>query len=168
MKTRWMPSAWRVAILGLFVVLVLAVVQGCAGSSEYVSHGYEFDFLSDSREAELLDFRYGASKYGRSAKESLGKISQGGGVFGEIRRGDDLHVQWRLKSTGEVFEDTVDLKHRLPADIERCTIYFMVRGPQLYVYLITPKRRAPDEPRNGPKAYSSLKTLTIYPDALPH
>jgi len=79
-------------------------------------------------------------------------------------RGDFLYVKWRIKSTGQVYEDTVDLRRRLPADITDHRIHFIVKGPQLYVYLITPERRPPDMPPNGPRPYQYLKTITIYPD----
>jgi hypothetical protein len=61
-------------------------------------------------------------------------------------------------------EETVDLRYRLPRDITDHRVYFIVRGPQLYVYLISPERRPPDMPGNGPRVYSHLKTTTIYPD----
>ena len=148
----------------LITALVAVALAACASTPEVVSHGFAFSFIQDSPEAELLDYRYGTSSYGKSEKESMGRVNQGGRIFGEIRRGDDLYVKWRLKDTGEIFEETVDLKSRLPADIRGSRIYFLVRGPQLYVYLITDQKRAKDEPPNGPSKWSSFRTLTIYPD----
>jgi hypothetical protein len=65
--------------------------------------------------------------------------------------GDDLYVKWRIKSTGEIYEDTVDLRNRLPEDMHRQRIRFVVWGPQLYVYLISPKRKdgCPDDYSDG-------------------
>jgi hypothetical protein len=76
-------------------------------------------------------------------------------------RGDFLYVKWRIDSTGQVYEDTVDLKSRLPRDITNHEIYFIVKGTQLVVYLITPERRLPDMEPNGPRKTQYLKTLTI-------
>ncbi|WP_145840403.1 hypothetical protein [Denitratisoma sp. DHT3] len=149
----------------LIAVIAVMVLAGCASTPELVSHGFAFDFIDDSPEAELLDYRYGTSYYGKSERQSLGRVSQGKGIFGEIRRGDDLYVKWRLKATGEVFEETIDLRNRLSKDIRGSEIYFLVRGPQLYVYLITPKKRAKDEPPNGPSKWSFRHILTIYPDS---
>ncbi len=148
----------------LWLLIVLAALFGCASRPELVEHGFSFHFVTDSPEAELLDYRYGTSSYGASALKSMGKVSQGLSVYGAIQRGDDLYVKWRLKRTGEVFEKTVDLRSRLPKDIKGCRINFMVKGSQLYVYLITPQRRAKDEPPNGPSRTSYLKTITLYPD----
>jgi hypothetical protein len=79
-------------------------------------------------------------------------------------RGDDLYVKWRSRTTGELFEDTVDLRKRLPRDITGQTVYFAVKGPQLYVYLVSQERRASSEPPNGPRMYHHLKVTTVYPD----
>jgi hypothetical protein len=93
-----------------------------------------------------------------------GRSLQGAGIRGEMRRGDFLYVKWRIKSTGQVYEDIVDLRHRLPADITNHRIHFIIKGPQLYVYLITPERRPPDVLPNGPRPYQYLRTITIYPE----
>jgi len=148
----------------LITALVAVTLAACASTPAVVSHGFGFDFISDSPDAELLDYRYGTSYYGKSERQSMGRVGQQTAIFGAIRKGDDLYVKWRLKSTGEVFEETVDLKSRLPADIKGSRIYFLVRGPQLYVYLITDQKRAKDESPNGPSKWSSFRTLTIYPD----
>ena len=148
----------------LVAVIAAAVLAGCASTPEVVSHGFGFDFIDDSPDAVLIDYRYGTSYYGGSERASLGRVGQGRRIFGEIRRGDDLYVKWRLKDTGEVLEETVDLRTRLPQDIRGSEIYFMVRRSQLYVYLITFQRRTKDEPPNGPSRTHYLKTITLYPD----
>jgi len=149
----------------LITVIAVAVLAGCANARDVVKHGFSYHFIQDSPDAELLDYRYGTSYYGTSELKQMGKVSQGRNVHGDLRRGDDLYVKWRLKATGEVFEETVDLKSRLPDDITGCEIYFMVRGPQLYIYLITSQKRAKDEPPNGPSKWAFRRILTIYPDS---
>jgi len=158
------PQHSNIFLRWLIAVHAAVVLAGCANTQELVSHGFSYSFIQDSPEAELLDFRYGTSNYGKAERASMGRVSQGGSIFGEIRRGDDLYVKWQLKATGEIFEETVDLKSRLPTDITGSRIYFMVRGPQLYVYLITSEKRAKDELPNGPSKWAFRRTLTIYPD----
>ena len=75
-----------------------------------------------------------------------------------------MYVKWRIKSTGQIHEDTVDLRSRLPRDIKDHRIYFVIKGEQLYVYLISPQRRAADLPPNGPEMYQHRVVKTIYPD----
>jgi len=56
-------------------------------------------------------------------------------------------------------EKTVDLK-KLGYLLTFMTTrsIFIVRGKELYVYLISPNRRPPNVPPNGPSAYSYLQT----------
>jgi hypothetical protein len=84
-----------------------------------------------------------------------------------MRQGDSLYVKWRLRATGEIHEETVDLRHRLPRDITEHRIYFMIKGPQLYVYLVPPdsKKLPKGAPSNGPRIYRGLDVKTIYPDS---
>ena len=82
--------------------------------------------------------------------------------------GDFLYVKWRIKDTGLVYEETVDLRQRLPRNIKDHTVYFDIKGAQLYVYLISPERRPPDMPPNGPHMYDYRKIFTIYPDQPKH
>lgn len=162
-KTIISGSLWH-----LLAVVVCVSLAGCAFSPQVVHHSFEFDFIADSPNSELLDYRYGNSKnpVARNSewKRSQGRSDQQSGTTGNLARGDDLFVKWRDKITGHVYEETVDLRNRLPADMTDCRIHFLVKGPQLYVYLITPTKRAKGEPPNGPKMYDDLKTLTIYPD----
>ncbi len=82
-------------------------------------------------------------------------------------RGDDLYVKWRDKPSGTVFEKTVDLRSRLPADIHDHRIVFVIGGPrnsELFVYLVSPERRPPEMAANGPRIYSYRKVTTVYPD----
>jgi hypothetical protein len=53
-----------------------------------------------------------------------------------MRVGKDLYVKWRIKATGEVLEDTVDLQTAWPHSLKDMEIYFIIEGKQLYVYLI--------------------------------
>lgn len=133
---RWF--AW----LALF--LVVAIQTACATGPRLVNHSFQFDPVWDSPGIEVLDYRYGQSKnpVARGClTPSCDKSRQGGSTSGTMLVGDDLYVKWRIKSTGEVYEDTVDLKSRLPDNIANHRINVIVDGSQLYVYLIVPKRK---------------------------
>ena len=94
-----------------------------------------------------------------------GKTMTTDNTFGaKVPRGT-LYVKWRDTETQKVYEDTVDLRQRLPKNIEDHRIYLMIKGAQLYVYLISPEgiKRPKNEMPNGPSAYSHLKIVTIYP-----
>lgn len=49
-----------------------------------------------------------------------------------------------------VLGGAVDLKSRLSSNIESSYLYYLVRGLQLYVCLITSQLYAKSEPPNGP------------------
>jgi hypothetical protein len=150
-------------------VLLLVVLQltGCV-HDDVVAHAFSFDTLADSPGIEILDYRYGESRLPSAQNpENLrlaGKSRQSVNINGEMKRPSFLYVKWRIRQSGEVFEDTVDLARRLPADIAERRVHFIVRGPQLYVYLIGPNRTQGAPSSSGPRVYSYLKTVTIYPD----
>ncbi len=162
-------EGWRIGLHRLFAVLAAGVaLAACATGPALVEHGFSFDARQDRPEVEVLDYRYGDSRQPGARAEledvRMGTIVQQWSVYGAMLRGDFLFVKWRLKRTGQVYEDTVDLRSRLPADITDHRIHFAIKGSHLYVYLISPKRRPPDMPPNGPREFDYLQVVTIYPD----
>ena len=135
-------------IRGVMLGMMLAWLTTCASGPRVVDHAFSFDARWDSPGIEVLNYRYGSSNMPGThiAPELLrtGQHSGGMGVNGPMPIGDTLYVKWRIKATGEVFEDSVGLKSRLPEDITRHLLYFIVGGPQLYVYLIGPDRLNPN------------------------
>jgi hypothetical protein len=149
---------------------VLAILAGCASGPKIVDHAFTFDVYTDSPEVELLDYRYGDSDLPGTSNPSRlrekGRAPLNININGPMRQGESLYVKWRLKATGDMYEDTVDLRSRLPSDITGQRIYFMIKGPQLYVYLIpaSSRKRPAGVPPAGPRAYQDLDVRTIYPD----
>ena len=138
-----------------------------AASPDVVDHAFSFNTRYDDQDAEVLDYRYGKSRLPVRAPEQAvreGKAFRSTNVNGPMLRGDFLYVKWRSLSTGREYEDTVDLRQRLPDDIANHRIHFIVKGAQLYVYLISPRRRPPDAPADGPRMYRNLESRLIYPD----
>ncbi len=164
-----MFGGWRIGLYRLFVALAAGAMLGaCATGPALVVHTFSFDARQDSPDVEILDYRYGDSRQPGARAEpervAQGRIGQQWSVSGAMLRGDFLFVKWRIKKTGQIYEDTVNLTARLPADISNHDIHFVVNGPRLYVYLVSPERRPPDMPANGPRRYSESKVFTIYPD----
>jgi hypothetical protein len=95
-------------------------------------------------------------------------------ITGPMLRGEFLYVKWRVISSRQVFEDKVDLRSRLPEDIEYLNLHFVPKGSQLYVFLIYPwdgksweeeplKNRFTPVP-GGIRRFEGKKILQIYPD----
>lgn len=125
----------RAWLLWLCIILSAALASACAIAAETVDHAFSFDARRDSPDIEVLDYRYGVRKPGYWMYSSGQKMPQNDNINGWFPRGDSLYVKWRIRSSGEIFEDTVDLRSRLPADITGQRIHFVIKGSQLYVYL---------------------------------
>lgn len=173
-KRRGLIWQWCCALL-----LALTVFSACATGPQLTDHAFEFDARADSKDAEVLDYRYGDYPMTRTPnyRSADGKIRQSLNVNGFFPRGNSLYVKWRIKSTGEAHEDTVDLRQRLPAEITRHRIYFVINGPQLHLYLISPEKVSGLCPEDMAKAaktmpssdrvfrlYCDHKIIAIYPD----
>lgn len=154
-------SRW--AVRGVLTVLMASSLMACAAG--LVQHGFSFDARRDSPGVRILDYRYGNTKQSgaRADEDSVreGTVGQYVGTSGEMMVGDSLYVKWRLASDGKSYEDVVDLKSRLPRDIHEHEIYFIVKGRQLFVYLVTPEMRPPDMGPNGPRKYEYRKVITL-------
>jgi hypothetical protein len=165
------------------VVAILAVALGitsCATAGGVAHYSVEFDALRDSPEVEILNYQYGDQQKTFFSPEreriKLGQIFKSGNLTGFLPRGDFLYVKWRIKSTGEVLEDRVDLRNRLPESLEDLRIHFVCHGRQLYVFVGwpwdgQPWTREPTRDRykpvpGGVKRYEGNKIQQIYPDIL--
>ncbi|MEO7939777.1 MAG: hypothetical protein ABIR55_14215 [Burkholderiaceae bacterium] len=150
------------------MAILLALLVGCAAGPALVDHGFGFDAVADSPGIDVLDYRYGSSAApGVRMPEQVRKdrgIRGGTSTHGAMVRGDFLFVRWRIRATGEVLEDTVDLRSRLPRELTDNLIYFVVRQRQLEVYLVTPQSRAATDPLIGPVKFRRQKVRRIYPD----
>ncbi|MFZ6864805.1 hypothetical protein ACO0K7_19455 [Undibacterium sp. Ji67W] len=156
-----------IKLSSILLATLIFSLFGCVSGTRIISHSFGFDFLKDSPDSELLDYRYGTSRvtgtflsvYGRET----GRIEQRNYVGGSIVVGDFLYVKWRNKKTGEIYEDTADLKDKLPHDMEHKIVTFLIKESQLYVYVVTQELHSKGEPDNGPDVYKHFKVVTIYP-----
>jgi hypothetical protein len=150
----------------LSLLLSLNVLAACATGPQLVDHSFGFDVRLDTPPVTLLDYAYG-DQYRMTRAEphfvKEGRIEQQRGVDGAMPRGEFLYVKWRLKATGEVFEDRVDLTKRLPPDIARHKIYFSIRERVLYVFLVSPNLRPKGSVEGPLRIYSHREVEQIYP-----
>ena len=153
-------------VLLLALLLTACAAQQPAGP-KLVDHAFGFDARVDSKDMEVLAFKYGIggtpqtqAPFWKDEKDPR----QGTNTNGPMPLADTLFVKWRIRSTNEVFEDTVMLKPLLPADMNRHRIYFVVQGAQMFVYLSDLTRQKPlGEPTVGPFRVQLYPTRQIYP-----
>ncbi|WP_342617094.1 hypothetical protein [Rhodoferax sp. GW822-FHT02A01] len=158
-----------VFVSSLGILLMTASCASRTGWDSRPTYSFGFDLRYDKQHAEILDYWYGKSRtnWRLHAEEDLvkeGKTLLFEGVTGPMEAGGLLYVKWRDTETKTVYEDTVDLRNRLPKNMEDHEIYLMIKGSQLYVYLVSPERRPTNMPSNGPHIYRSQIVTTIYPD----
>ncbi len=131
-------------------------------------YGFEFDLTKDGQHAVILDYKFSAGsktliaadrEYAKSEKGYYGE-----NVVGPMPRGTSLYVKWRDTVTGEVTEDTVDLVPLLPKNMDGKTIYLMISGRQLQIFVVS--RRTPHEPGTpviGPSLWARWTAIQVYP-----
>ena len=143
MKSEIMPLRLVRWLLALCISLVL-VACTTVGGPKLVVHAFNFEGWNDgwAKTADLLEFAYGDQYAPLHAKSVDGaSVGSSWGVNGAMPVGDFLLVKWRLKATGEVIEQQVDLRGRLPRDMTDHELTFVIDGQQLYVYVVTPERK---------------------------
>lgn len=139
-------------------LVLLVVMTACASGPKLVTHAFSFDALKDgwADSVDLLAYAYG-DEYHMVRNDvanprspvfaGLSKLPPGTGVNGPMPVGDFLYVKWRIKATGDVLEQRVDLRNRLPRDMTDHELTFVIDGRQLYVFVVTPRRKKSfDEP----------------------
>src|SRR5579864_2647111 len=110
----------RLIVVGLMLCAVTVYAAGLNSGPKMVNHGFDFGAPWEGEGIEVLNYQYGNSKITRPPDYQLkeGHIGQGASIHGRMPVGDFLYVKWRVLSTGKEYEDRVDLKSRLPSDMD--------------------------------------------------
>lgn len=166
-----LKRSWR----GWMALWVLALLTACASGPKLVSHAFSFNGLNDkwAESVDLLAYAYGDGYHkvrddlsDPRASLFVGKPSlPGNSVNGPMPLGEFLYAKWRLKTSGEVREQRVDLRGRLPQDMTDHELTFVIDGRQLYVYVVTPVPQKPwgKEPTHRTSKSAFRVTREIYP-----
>jgi hypothetical protein len=159
---RWLVSALLLALA------LAACVNNSPAQIKLTDHSFSFDGYFDKWDeiVDLLEYSYGDQYHMAQGKVKPPKerLRPQWGVNGSMPVGEFLYVKWRIKTTGEVLEDRVDLRPLLPKDMTDYGLTFVPDGKQLYVYLITPIPKHEDDPpllKTTKSRYSV--TYEIYP-----
>jgi len=179
-RTDRTATALQRAWLVLVVVVLGGLLSACATGPKLVPHAFSFDGRKDGwhENVDLLAYSYG-DRY-HMVRNSLDSprsqvfpgrtaLPSGTGVNGPMPVGEFLHVKWRIKDTGEVLEDRVDLRGRLPKDMSDHELTFVIDGQQLYVYIMTPREQVTAVRHRTHKTWLSRYNVVyeIYPTLEP-
>ena len=160
---RTLRACWFVFLCSLLMFLM----TGCAVTPKTVPHSFAFAAYVDSPNIEVLDYRYGVEKTARVRapewRVQQGEPTQQTGYFGDMRIGEELYVKWRVKSTKEVFERTINLRSLLPVDIYGATIDFTIEDQTISIFVIYEKYKDKNAPSIGPRRYRANQVMQIYP-----
>jgi hypothetical protein len=160
MRLPWLLY-WR---LCLFLFLAIA---GCTTTPKTSYHSFSFVAFWDSPSVEILDYRYGSKSQSLVvASDDLvraGLPSGQRGVTAEMPLGEELYVKWRIKSTKEIREQTINLKSLLPADMQGTTIDFTIDDNGISIFVIYEKYKDNAAASLGPRRYQANQVLQIYP-----
>ncbi|HTR34995.1 MAG TPA: hypothetical protein VMH80_03785 [Bryobacteraceae bacterium] len=151
------------ASLLLFALAAYAIEQTSA--PRWAFHNFNFGSVGipENTGVEILAYQYGDSKVPGTYEE--GHNLRWTNVGGRMPVADFLYVKWRVLATGTVYENRVNLKRRLPSNMENKTIHFIVDGPKINVYLIINKEgNKPGSPDCPVHLYFHNKCTRIYPD----
>jgi hypothetical protein len=161
---RWLVLA------GLFLFLT-----GCASGqgAKLVNHSFNFDGWHDGWQptVQLLEYSYGDKEVSVRRKAPEGDfLGYQSNVSGPMQVGDTLYVRWRLKSSGEVVDQRVDLRGKLPNDMTGHGLTFVIDGRQLYVFVVTPQESKPGPAQQTLRTWRSKYNVAfeVFPTLAPH
>lgn len=156
-------------LLATALLFALLGLSACATGPKQPWHAFDFDGWGDkwATKVDLLEYSYGDQykMVQRQVKADQQTLGYNSGVNGPMPVGEFLYVKWRIKSTGEVVEDKVDLRNKLAKNMFEHRVTFTIDGRQLYVYLVTPKGKKVGEAPVLRTSWSFINvTFEIYPN----
>lgn len=163
------------------------LAQSIPGKTQYATYSTAFSRW-DRPTITVIDYQYSSNdkvfeRWSPSLKAE-GRNSGGGGYYGYRPVVEKLYVKWQLLETGEVFEDTADLRGKLPKSMERKILYFVVWDKQLNIYIADRQKLAKSSclplayyKKNGPLifkgaddaasvTYCDLPVIKVYPNTI--
>ncbi len=155
----------RLIALGLTLAgLAVYAVEKHPGE-RWAHYTFEFDERGEDTGIKVLDWKLGDAPLSFMHAPISGPVPQTDNATGKMPVADFLYFKWRVLSTGRIYEDKLDLRSRLPSDMNDKTLHFAVEGSQLIVYLIFNKEgNKPGSPDCPVHLYFHNKCTRIYPD----
>lgn len=152
----------------LLATVLIFALSSCAASPLQPWHSFSINGWFDGWAAKinLLEYKYGNQHKMTHRVVTAGAATLGYsvGVSGRMPVGDFIYVKWQIKETGEIIEDTVDLRTRLPKNMEGYRLTFTIEGRQLSLFLVTPIPKRSGDPPLLPTTESRYHlTYEIYP-----
>jgi hypothetical protein len=153
--------SWALRWLAFSALIVC--LSGCA-SPGYAFHSFSFGDRGENQGVEIIDYQYGSSGVLFTRPEPLnGRVPQNGGTTGNMPVGEFLYVKWREAGSDAVREKRVELKSRLPRDMNHKRLHFLIDNSQLHVYVVSERLRSPTSSPCPLRTYRIFQCEELYP-----
>lgn len=157
----------------LLIFLIAINITGCAAFEKpEMPSSFSFHMDWDNQHAGVINYALRGKKLDSSGQEVLidgpstynkaAEFHGGDSMTYQYVRPTSLYVKWKDDLTGNVYEDTVDLTKTLPNNLSGTNLYFIIRGPQLYVYLKLNELYREGTPKVGTR-FPDKANIQLYP-----
>jgi hypothetical protein len=161
-------------LLGIFALAFW--MTACASASNLPWQQFTYDAINDGwfEKVDLLEYSYGdkdrmlmrslSDKPNYAVRDGQSLPSRNN-INGPAPVGDFLFVKWRDRATQRVYEQRVDLRDRLPKNMNNHGLTFLIEANILYVYyfdLDKPKKKEVKTDRSWRSAF--WETRQIFPN----
>lgn len=158
----------RLVVAGLMLTALAVYAVEKNSGPRMAWHSFEFDGYPG---IEILDWSYGDPKlsviHTPDSYRGEPHIPQGDKTGGKIVVGDYFYAKWRVNSTRKEYEEKVDLKSRLPSDMDDKIIKIVFEESHLHIYLVEGNTAAQLHAKGAPdcpaSVYEPFKCTEIYP-----
>jgi len=147
------------------VALILAACQDTLALRPPAYYEMAFNTYSDGQNAVILDYKLLSKSAVQFSADPTSLKAYGGLTNEGIHRAalypTDLYIKWLDRETGKEYSANANLRRTAAEDLTGFTVYPMVFGSHLYIYLISPNRN-PNSLNIGPGIAHGFDTELIY------
>jgi hypothetical protein len=152
--------------------LLLSTLSACATTTRPAYYEFAYGELRIDSHVNILNYRLSTRNEVIIEADqhyvTVGQIQQTRTTGGFYPIPNTLYMKWMVTTTGEVYQDTVDLEKLLPSDMDGKIIHASIDGAALSIYVIEktdPFVKLPSDIPDCPvDLYRRTRCTRIYPD----
>ena len=146
-----------------FAITLFALIA-CSGiGNKRADYAFGYDSRGDNEGVEIIDYQYGDVDHASSQDVDSHHIGQSGYIYGNYPMGEFLYVKWKDNNTELISEETVDLRGKLPSQMDGKKLHFLIGDKKLKIYVISKKLHEKNEMPCPVSTYDAFHCELIYP-----